>query len=137
VGVDHKTVGHYIAEREAGGGEWRRWDYGEGPPIDARRTSLFCAWLAWSRYRILLPLADHTLPSVVMALDRTLRAVGSSPIYAPHNCRYADIGMILVMSCGALCRVGSELPSRRRRSRVSCRHSHDVSRNVRSVSGGL
>jgi hypothetical protein len=24
VGVDHKTVGHYVAEREAAGGEWRR-----------------------------------------------------------------------------------------------------------------
>ena len=160
VGVDHKTVGHYVAEREAAGGEWRRtererprsgpfdekvaewversqgkvradkvherlvamgyegserttrravarakaryragharalrpwvpepglwlqWDYGEGPKIDDKPTSLFCAWLAWSRFRVVLPLADRTLPSVVMALDRTLRAVGGSPTYA-------------------------------------------------------
>ena len=161
VGCDHKTVGHYVAEREAAGGEWRRrerepahaavpstekiaewversqgkvradkvherlvamgyegserttrravarakaatragharalrpwvpepglwmqWDYGEGPKIDGKPTSLFCAWLAWSRYRVVLPLADRTLPSVVMALDRTLRAFGGSPTYA-------------------------------------------------------
>lgn len=160
VGVDHKTVGHYVAAREEAGGEWQpegracprtdshaekiaewversqgkvradkvherllamgyrgserttrravarakalwqagngrvtrpwipepglwlQWDYGEGPLIEGRRTSLFCAWLAWSRYRVVLPLADRTLPSVVMALDRTLRAAGGATTYA-------------------------------------------------------
>ena len=160
VGCDHKTVAHYVTEREAAGGDWRRgqrpcprtvdyedkitelversegkmradkvherlkamgyegsprttrravarakaayeaghrrvlqpwvtepglwmqWDYGEGPEIDGRRTSLFCAWLAWSRFRVVLPLADRTLPSVVMALDRALRAFGGAPTYA-------------------------------------------------------
>lgn len=159
-GCDHKTVAHYVAEREAGGGDWRRaqrpcprvdayaekvaelvershgkvradkvherlvemgyegserttrravarakgafdaghrrvtrpwvaepglwmqWDYGDGPPVDGRATSLFCAWLAWSRFRVVLPLADRTLPSVVMALDRALRAFGGAPTYA-------------------------------------------------------
>lgn len=159
-GCDHKTVAHYVAEREAGGGEWQRkrrpcprtdphagkiaewvqrsqgkvradvvherleamgyrgserttrravarakaawragngrafrpwvpepglwmqWDYGEGPAIDGRASSLFCAWLAFSRYRVVLPLADRTLPSVVMALDRALRAFGGAPTYA-------------------------------------------------------
>lgn len=160
VGCDHKTVAHYVKEREAAGGDWRRgqrqrpctdahtekiaelversqgkvradkvherlvamgylgserttrravarakaawraghgritrpwipepglwmqWDYGEGPSIDGKATSLFCAWLAWSRYRVVLPLADRTLPSVVMALDRALRAFGGAPTYA-------------------------------------------------------
>lgn len=63
-------------------GLWMQWDYGEGPAIDGRPTSLFCAWLAWSRYRVVLPLADRTLPSVVMALDRALRAFGGAPTYA-------------------------------------------------------
>lgn len=63
-------------------GLWLQWDYGEGPLIEGRRTSLFCAWLAWSRYRVVLPLVDRTLPSVVMALDRTLRAAGGAPTYA-------------------------------------------------------
>jgi transposase len=159
-GCDHKTVAHYVAEREAAGGDWRRaqrpcprvdayaekvaelversegrvradkvherlvemgyggserttrravarakaafgaghrrvtrpwvpepglwmqWDYGDGPPVDGRPTSLFCAWFAWSRFRVVLPLADRTLPSVVMALDRALRAFGGAPTYA-------------------------------------------------------
>lgn len=63
-------------------GLWLQWDYGEGPVIDGRATSLFCAWLAFSRYRVVLPLADRTLPSVVMALDRALRAFGGAPTYA-------------------------------------------------------
>jgi hypothetical protein len=63
-------------------GLWMQWDYAEGPIIDGRRTSLFCAWLAWSRYRVVLPLLDRTLPSVVLALDRALRRFGGSPTYA-------------------------------------------------------
>lgn len=63
-------------------GLWMQWDYGDGPMIDGQKTSLFCAWLAWSRYRVVLPLIDRTLPSVVMALDRTLRAFGGAPTYA-------------------------------------------------------
>jgi transposase len=160
IGCDHKTVAHYVQQREAGGGDWRRgqracprtgdyedkiaelversggkvradkvherlvamgyegsprttrravarakaayeaghrrvlapwvpepglwmqWDYGDGPRIDGRPTSLFCAWLAWSRFRVVLALADRTLPSVVMALDRALRAFGGAPTYA-------------------------------------------------------
>jgi transposase len=63
-------------------GLWMQWDYAEGPVIDGRRTSLFCAWLAWSRFRVVLALWDRTLPSVVMALDRALRAFGGAPTYA-------------------------------------------------------
>lgn len=159
-GCDHKTVAHYVSERDAGGGEWQRrprprpkldpfadkiaewvertkgklradkahekllalgyegserttrravaeakrayrqangrrtmpwitepglwmqWDYGVGPIIDGVQTQLFCAWLAWSRFRVVVPLADKTLPSVVIALDRALRALGGAPTYA-------------------------------------------------------
>lgn len=63
-------------------GLWMQWDYGEGPEVDGRPTSLFCAWLAFSRFRVVLPLSDRTLPSVVMALDRALRAFGGAPTYA-------------------------------------------------------
>ena len=40
------------------------------------RTVLFCAWLAWSRFRVVVPLRDKTLPIVVIGLDRTLRRFG-------------------------------------------------------------
>jgi hypothetical protein len=50
--------------------------------VGGRSTVLFCAWLAWSRFRVVLALWDRTMPSVVMALDRTLRAFGGAPTYA-------------------------------------------------------
>jgi len=63
-------------------GLWMQWDYGDGPEVAGRETVLFCAWLAWSRFRVVLPLWDKTMPSVVMALDRALRRFGSAPTYA-------------------------------------------------------
>lgn len=63
-------------------GLWLQFDYGDGSTVEGREVSLFCAWLAWSRFRVVLPLRDRTLPSVVMALDRTLRRVGGCPTYA-------------------------------------------------------
>jgi transposase len=63
-------------------GLWMQWDYGDGPRVAGRSTVLFCAWLAWSRYRVVLPLWDRTMPSVVMGLDRTLRRLGGAPTYA-------------------------------------------------------
>src|SRR4051794_14780119 len=63
-------------------GLWMQWDYGDGPEIAGRRTVLFCAWLAWSRFRVVIPLWDKTMPSVVMAMDRALRRLGGAPTYA-------------------------------------------------------
>ena len=63
-------------------GLWMQWDYGDGPTVAGRRTVLFCAWLAWSRFRVVIALWDKTTPSVVMALDRALRAFGGAPTYA-------------------------------------------------------
>jgi hypothetical protein len=59
-----------------------QWDYGDGPEVAGRVTVLFCAWLAWSRFRVVVPLRDKTLPSVVIGLDRALRLVGGVPTYA-------------------------------------------------------
>ena len=59
-----------------------QWDYGEGPLIAGSRTVLFCAWLAWSRYRVVVPLREKTLPSVVIGLDRALRRFDGVPTYA-------------------------------------------------------
>jgi transposase len=63
-------------------GLWLQWDYGDGPEVAGTRAVLFCAWLAWSRFRVVVPLRDKTLPSVVIGLDRTLRQVGGVPTYA-------------------------------------------------------
>ena len=63
-------------------GLWLQWDYGDGPVVCGARAVLFCAWLAWSRYRVVVPLRDKTMASVVIGLDRTLRLVGGVPTYA-------------------------------------------------------
>ncbi len=63
-------------------GLWLQWDYGDGPDVAGTRAVLFCAWLAWSRFRVVVPLLDKTLPSVVIGLDRTLRYLDGVPTYA-------------------------------------------------------
>ena len=63
-------------------GLWMQWDYGTGPEIGGRPTTLFCAWLAWSRFRVVVPIWDRTMASVAMGLDRALRAFGGAPTYA-------------------------------------------------------
>jgi transposase len=63
-------------------GLWLQFDWGAGPRIGRRATWLWCAWLAWSRFRVVLPAWDRTLPSVLGCLDATLRRVGGVPTYA-------------------------------------------------------
>jgi hypothetical protein len=62
-------------------GKWLQWDYGDGPEVAGVRAVLFCAWLAWSRYRVVVPLRDKTMASVVIGLDRTLRYLDGCPTY--------------------------------------------------------
>jgi len=62
-------------------GMWLQWDWGEGPRIGGRRTQLFCAWLAWSRFRVVLPSWDQGLGSLTACLDRALRIIGGVPAY--------------------------------------------------------
>jgi transposase len=60
-------------------------DYGDGPVIDGRKVVLFCAWRAWSRFRVVIPVWEKTLPSVVMGLDRAFRYFDGVPTYALDN----------------------------------------------------
>jgi len=77
-------------------GLWLQWDYGDGPEVRGVRAVLFCAWLAWSRFRVVVPLRDKTLPSVVIGLDRTLRYLDGVPTY----CLYEYVpGHIFVVLC--------------------------------------
>ena len=63
-------------------GLWLQWDWAEGPRVAGRRTSLWCAWLAWSRFRVVLAVWDRTLPTIVACMDTTLRRLGGVPTYA-------------------------------------------------------
>jgi transposase len=62
-------------------GMWLQWDWGEGPRIGGRRTQLFCCWVAWSRFRVVLPAWDQGLGSLTACLDRALRIIGGAPSY--------------------------------------------------------
>jgi len=62
-------------------GLWLQWDYGDGPLVGGRKTVLFCAWLAWSRFRVIIALPDRTMPSVIAAWDRCFGVPGGAPTY--------------------------------------------------------
>lgn len=62
-------------------GMWAQWDWGAGPTVGGRSTNLFCAWLAWSRFRVVIPTWDRTMPTLIACLDRSMRAFGGTPTY--------------------------------------------------------
>lgn len=68
-------------------GLWLQFDWGNGPIVPGpdgqpRRTLLFCAWLAWSRFRVVIPTWDRTLGTLISCLDATLQVIGGAPTYA-------------------------------------------------------
>src|SRR5712692_7992269 len=63
-------------------GMWFQYDFGDGPMIAGRPTTLFCAWLAWCRFRVVLAILDKTLPTVIACIDTSLRRFGGCPTYA-------------------------------------------------------
>ncbi|MCQ4212593.1 IS21 family transposase [Streptomyces longispororuber] len=62
-------------------GLWLQYDFGDGPTIHGRKTILWCAWLAWSRFRVVIPIWDKTLPTITSCLDATFRRIGGVPAY--------------------------------------------------------
>jgi hypothetical protein len=66
---------------------WLQFDWGTGPLVlgpdgQPRSTWLFCAWLAWSRFRVVIPTWDRKLETLLACLDATLRQLGGAPSYA-------------------------------------------------------
>ncbi len=62
-------------------GLWLQYDFGDAPVVDGTKTVLLCAWLAWCRHRVVIPLRDRTAPSVYAGLDRIFRRIGGVPTY--------------------------------------------------------
>jgi hypothetical protein len=62
-------------------GLWAQYDFGDGPRVGGVATVLFCLWLAWCRFRVVLPLLDKSQPSVFAAIDTALRRLGGAPTY--------------------------------------------------------
>jgi hypothetical protein len=73
----HRVYKPWITEP----GAWLQYDFGAGPIIEGAAVILFCAWLAWSRFRVILALSDRSLASVIAALDTTFRLIGGAPTY--------------------------------------------------------
>ncbi len=63
-------------------GMWMQFDWAKGPEICGRTTCLFCAWLAWCRFRVVIPTWDRTMGTLLACLDATLRRIGAAPTYA-------------------------------------------------------
>ena len=63
-------------------GMWFQFDWCDGPVVDGMRTWLFCAWLAWSRFRVVLAVTDKTVPTLIACIDQCLRRFGGVPTYA-------------------------------------------------------
>src|SRR5260221_13241222 len=59
----------------------RECDVGDRPQDGGAATVLFCFWLPWSRFRVVLPLLDKTWPSVAGAIDVALRRADGVPAY--------------------------------------------------------
>ncbi len=110
-------------------GMWLQYDFGDGPLIEGVRTTLFVAWLAWSRFRVVLAIRDKTAPSVMAALDVTLRRLGGAPTYVLALCRAASYAEWMRGRLGFS-----------RRAAVSgfgARHNQRLTRNARRSSGGV
>jgi hypothetical protein len=90
--VDHRDVQDDECLRDERQGEHGprptrlQYDFGAGPRIDGSATTLFCAWLARSRFRVVLALRDKTAPSVFAALDVTLRRLWRADLCAHRKC---------------------------------------------------
>jgi transposase len=59
-----------------------QFDWCDGPLVAGVRTWLFCAWLAWSRYRVVVAVTDKAVPTLIACLDQALRRFGGVPTYA-------------------------------------------------------
>ena len=64
-------------------GMWFQFDWGDGPLVGGEmKTWLFCAWLAWSRFRVVIPTTDKKMPTLIACIDQTLRRFRGVPTYA-------------------------------------------------------
>ena len=107
-------------------GLWMQWDYGEGPmSAGGRRCSSAPGWPGAATGSC-CRLVDRTLPIVVMALDRALRAFGGAPTYAlTDNERTVTVDHV----CGIAVRnpqiVAAVAPLRADESRPACRPTRE------------
>lgn len=80
VHATHRVYKPWVTEPKM----WLQFDHGQGPIVASEPTTLFCAWLAWSHFRVVLALRDRTFGSLVAALiRRSAPSVARPPICSP------------------------------------------------------
>ena len=52
------------------------------PVVRGEKTWLFCAWLAWSCFCVVLAVSDKTLATLICCIDQCLHRFGGVPTYA-------------------------------------------------------
>ena len=60
-------------------GKWAQWDWAKGPPVNREASNLFCVWLSWSRYRVVLPTRDRRLETLIGCLAEAQSWFGGVP----------------------------------------------------------
>lgn len=75
----------------------RRWSYCGSIALSVRL--LFCAWLAWFGYRVVIPVWDQMLTTLIACLDATVRRFDGVRTYAwTDNPRSASIDHVAGMA---------------------------------------
>ena len=63
-------------------GMWGQWDWADaGSIVNGQKVHFFCAGLAWSRLRVVIPTRNRRQATVIACLDRAMRVFGGSPSY--------------------------------------------------------
>jgi len=82
-------------------GMWFQFDWCDGPVVGGMRTWLFCAWLSWSRFRVVLAVSDKTIPTLIACIDQSLRLFAGVPTYALSE--YVPRNIFRLLCLDALC----------------------------------
>jgi transposase len=96
------AVGHHRSTRPwlTMPGQWVQFDWGDGPVVPGpggspRKTVLFVAWVAWSRFRVVIPCWDQTLGTLAACLDSMFRLVGGVTSYVlTDNAKTVTMGSV-------------------------------------------
>jgi len=63
------------------------------------KTVLFCAWLAFSQFRIVLVMRDRTSPNVFSALERCFRSMAGMPVRNPQSVAFSKHYSTVIHTC--------------------------------------
>ncbi len=70
-----------VSAVDRGAGDVGAVGLGSRPGGGGTSDVLWCAWLAWCRFRVVIPTWDSTLPTVIACLDGAMRRFGGAPTY--------------------------------------------------------